>query len=63
MTFRPPGAAPISIAVEEGAQPAEPTMREPKEPAKGGGSKVALLILGILVLGAAGVAAGWFLTQ
>jgi serine/threonine protein kinase len=63
MTFRPPGATPISIVAEEGAEPAQPAEPEAKETSKGGGSKVALLILGIFVLAAVGVATGWFLTQ
>jgi hypothetical protein len=63
MTFRPPGAAPISIAVEEGVEPPKPRPAEVEEPSKGGGSKMALLVLGILALAAVGVATGWFLTQ
>lgn len=64
MTFRPPGANPISIAVdEESSKPAQAREQASNEPSKSGGSKVALLILGVLVLAAAGVATGWFLTQ
>ncbi|HSN82716.1 MAG TPA: protein kinase [Polyangiales bacterium] len=63
MTFRPPGATPISIAAKQESQAAKAKTAEPGSPAKGGGSKVALLVLGVLVLAAAGVATGWFLTQ
>jgi serine/threonine protein kinase len=63
MTFRPPGAAPVSVATDPGSQPvaAVPTRVPDKE--NRGGSKVAFIIIGVLVLAAAGVAAGWFLTQ
>ncbi|KPK13485.1 MAG: hypothetical protein AMJ62_15090, partial [Myxococcales bacterium SG8_38] len=63
MTFRPPGATPVSIAARRESQTAKAEAAEPSAPAKGGGSKVALLVLGVLVLAAAGVATGWFLTQ
>jgi serine/threonine-protein kinase len=62
-TFRPPGAMPISIVAQDEEPPghvAEPTR---PQPSKGGGTKVALLIVGVLVLAAVGVATGWFLTQ
>ncbi len=66
MTFRPPGTKPISIRSEADPAPAaeaEPPRAEtPVEPG-GGGSKVALLVLGVMVLAAVGVATGWFLTQ
>ena len=49
------------------AQDEEPSghVAEPTRPqaSKGGGTKVALLIVGVLVLAAVGVATGWFLTQ
>jgi len=63
MTFRPPGATPVSIAVEAGSQPAEPTQSPTPAEKKPGGSKVAVIIVGVLMLAAAGVATGWFLTQ
>jgi hypothetical protein len=63
MTFRPPGATPVSIGSEAGSQPAE--VKESGTPAekKRGGSKVGIIIFGVLVLAALGVATGWFLTQ
>ena len=63
MTFRPPGATPVSIGAEAGSQPAE--VKESGTPAekKRGGSKVGIIIFGVLVLAALGVATGWFLTQ
>ena len=66
MTFRPPGATPVSIAAHDGSQagPGPTTSTPEATPSKaGGGSKVALILVGVLVLAAAGVAAGWFLTQ
>ncbi len=66
MTFRPPGASPISILADPGSEPAQEQkeIKSEKPPErKSGGSKVALIILGVVVLAAAGVAAGWFLTQ
>ena len=70
MTFRPPGATPVSIAAEPDSQPAGPEIAsaEPEPSTKpgeapAGGSKVALIVLGVLVLAAIGVATGWFLTQ
>ncbi len=63
MTFRPPGATPVSIAAEEGAVPAAAAAGPSAGAQKGGGSKVALIVIGVMVLAAAGVAAGWFLTQ
>jgi hypothetical protein len=68
MTFRPPGATPVSIAAKAKSQPAESRSAEAKPSAepgekKPGGSKVALIIVGVLALAALGVATGWFLTQ
>jgi len=63
MTFRPPGATPVSIAVDAGSQPAETPQAATSAEKKPGGSKVAVIIFGVLVLAAAGVATGWFLTQ
>ncbi len=63
MTFRPPGATPISIAPEESSVVAPAPESRAETPTRGGGSKVALIVLGVVVLAAAGVAAGWFLTQ
>jgi hypothetical protein len=60
MTFRPPGATPVSIkAAAESRSAGEKTSAE-RAP---GSSKVALLIAGALVLAALGVATGWFLTR
>jgi serine/threonine-protein kinase len=63
MTFRPPGATPVSIAVDAESQPAEAPQAATSAEKKPGGSKVAVIIFGVLVLAAAGVATGWFLTQ
>ena len=63
MTFRPPGTTPVSIVADPESQPAVPKPIEKPEPMKPGGSKVAVLVVGILVLAAIGVATGWFLTQ
>ena len=63
MTFRPPGATPVSIAVDAGSQPAEAPQAATSAEKKPGGSKVPVIIFGVLVLAAAGVATGWFLTQ
>ncbi len=63
MTFRPPGAAPVSIAVDPGSQPAEATQNHAPTEKSPGGSRVAFIIVGVLALAAVGVATGWFLTQ
>jgi hypothetical protein len=68
MTFRPPGATPVSIAAEPESQPAGSRPAEAKRNGKlaqkkPGGSKVVLIIVGVVVLAALGVATGWFLTQ
>jgi hypothetical protein len=63
MTFRPPGAAPVSITADAGSQPAEAKPSDKPIEKKPGGSKVAFIIVGVVVLAAIGVAAGWFLTQ
>ncbi len=65
MTFRPPGAVPVSIVADEaGKSAAAPPASASREPgSKRGGSKVALIVLGVMVLAAVGVAAGWFFTQ
>lgn len=60
MTFRPPGAIPVSIAADLGSQPAEAPQATEK---KASGSKVGFIIVGILTLAAVGVATGWFLSQ
>ena len=62
MTFRPPGATPVSIVADSGSQPAA-VEQSPAAEKKPGGSKVALIVVGVLVLAAIGVATGWFLTQ
>ncbi len=69
MTFRPPGATPIAIrgeddsdAVTTASSPAHPTGAAAPATSSGGG-KTLLIVLGVAVLAAAGVAAGWFLTQ
>lgn len=63
MTFRPPGATPVSIRTE--AEDSSTAVAPPSNEAarKSGGTKVALILLGVMVLAAAGVAAGWFFTQ
>jgi serine/threonine-protein kinase len=63
MTFRPPGATPVSIGAEAGSQPAKE--KKSAAPAKGqpGSSKVAFIVVGMLVLAGLGVATGWFLTR
>ncbi len=63
MTFRPPGATPLSIAAPPESQPTEAKKSEKPAEKKPVGSKVAFIILGVLVLAALGVATGWFLTQ
>jgi hypothetical protein len=67
MTFRPPGATPIAIVNPEEEEPAEQTKRKPKSAAapavKSGGSKVALIVVGVVALAGLGVAVGWFLTN
>jgi eukaryotic-like serine/threonine-protein kinase len=63
MKFRPPGTTPVSIATPGGSQSAEATRSDEPAEKKPGGSKVAFIIVGILVLAAIGVATGWFLTQ
>jgi hypothetical protein len=64
MTFRPPGASPISITAEDrSASSAKPATAPSPATPKSGGSKIALIIVGVMVLAAAGVAAGWFFTQ
>ena len=63
MTFRPPGATPVSIAATAESQPAEVEQRAAPAEKKPAGSKVGIIIFGVLVLAAVGVATGWFLTQ
>jgi hypothetical protein len=67
MTFRPPGATPISIVDPKSEKPAEDKQRKQKSEAapagKPGGSKVALLVACVVALAALGVALGWFLTK
>jgi serine/threonine-protein kinase len=63
MTFRPPGATPVSIAAEAGSQPAQEKKSAVPAEKKPGSSKVGLIIAGVLVLAALGVATGWFLTK
>jgi serine/threonine-protein kinase len=64
MTFRPPGAAPISIPANEGSQAVPVPSAPPPDPkTTRGGSKIALILVGAAALAAVGVAAGWFLTQ
>jgi serine/threonine-protein kinase len=63
MTFRPPGATPVSITADAGSQPAEAKPSDKPMEKKPGGSKVAFIIVGVVMLAAIGVAAGWFLTQ
>ena len=63
MTFRPPGATPVSIPMHpESPHPKELEKGQPTEK-KRGGSKVPFIVLGVLVLAALGVVTGWFLTQ
>jgi hypothetical protein len=63
MTFRPPGTTPVSIVAKAESPPAIQTLSDEPKPVKPGGSKAALIFVGILVLAAIGVATGWFLTQ
>jgi serine/threonine protein kinase len=63
MTFRPPGATPISVPMASGSQPAKAEKSGTPAAKKLGGSKVAFIIVGVLVLAAISVATGWFLTQ
>jgi serine/threonine-protein kinase len=63
MTFRPPGATPVSIVAEAESPRTIGTPSDEPKPVKPGGSKAALIFVGILVLAAIGVATGWFLTQ
>ncbi len=67
MTFRPPGAAPISIVDPGSEKPAEEKQQTQKSEAapvgKPGGPKVALIVAGVVALAALGVALGWFLTK
>jgi serine/threonine-protein kinase len=67
MTFRPPGATPISVAAKPGTAeeapvpaPAAPVTRTTT---KAAGPKALWIVLGVAVLAAVGVAAGWFFTQ
>jgi hypothetical protein len=66
MTFRPPGASPISIVDPSSEKPPEDANQKKSEAAaarKPAGSKVALIIAGVVVLAALGVALGWFFTN
>jgi hypothetical protein len=63
MTFRPPGATPVSIAPEEESSVVATSVAASASAEAGGSSKVALVVVGVAVLAAAGVAVGWFLTQ
>jgi serine/threonine-protein kinase len=63
MTFRPPGATPVSIGADAGSQPAALKQSGAPVQEKPGGSKVAIIIVGVLALAAIGVATGWFLRQ
>jgi serine/threonine-protein kinase len=63
MTFRPPGATPVSVAADPRSQPSEAKQSSVPAQKKLGGSKVAFIIVGVLALAAVGVATGWFLTQ
>jgi serine/threonine-protein kinase len=63
MTFRAPGASPISIGSPKASQPVEEKTSKAAAAKKPGGSKVAFIIVGVLALAAIGVATGWFLTQ
>jgi hypothetical protein len=66
MTFRPPGASPISIVDPKSEKPAEDKKQQKSDAApasKPGGSKAALIVAGVVALAALGVALGWFLTK
>jgi serine/threonine-protein kinase len=66
MTFRPPGAAPVSLrpdAESETSASASANAEPAQKLDKGGSSKVALIVVGVLALAAVGVAAGWYFTQ
>jgi hypothetical protein len=63
MTFRAPGAAPISIADPKSRKPDEETKNKGAATKKPGGSKVALIVAAVVALAALSVAVGWFLTK
>jgi len=68
MTFRPPGTTPVSVMAEGADASATPAQAPaaalaPQPAAKSGGSKTIWIVIGVAVLAAAGVAAGWFFTQ
>ena len=63
MTFRPPGAIPVSVAAAQSSQPTEAAPEATPEEPKRGGSKVGFIVVGVLLLAAVGIATGWFLTQ
>ena len=63
MTFRPPGATPVSVGPKTGSQPVEEKKSAAPAETKPGKSMVAFIVAGVLVLAALGVATGWFLTK
>ena len=63
MTFRAPGATPISIADPKSSKPVDEKHRETAAAIKPGSSKVALIVTAVVALAAIGVAVGWFVTQ
>ena len=63
MTFRAPGATPISIADPGSRKPDEQKNRKGAGSKKPGGSKLALIVAAVVALAALSVAVGWFLTK
>ena len=63
MTFRAPGATPISIADPGSRKPDEQKNRKGAGTRKPGGSKLALIVAAVVALAALSVAVGWFLTK
>ena len=62
-TFRAPGASPITIGEQKASKPADNKEIKAASPGKPGGSKVALIVAGVVALAAVSVVAGWLLTN
>jgi serine/threonine-protein kinase len=66
MTFRAPGATPVSITDSKSRKPStipKVPSKPARTPKKPGSSKVALIVAGVGVLAAIGVAIGWFISK